>query len=418
MYTVLKNFVHTNLAIVAVLWLAALAVEVGAWRSIGSIAPFTHRRRGNQESSQQFSANRSIQIDDFSRQDSKMSKTAIHYSRREFLLQTSNVVASTFLSQMLFTDPANAEDEDDVESTEEADMEWMNDFLQGETDEVGEYPSNSPLAPSANVEDGEKSTTMNTSQQKEDDEKLSETEAVAEKSTSEEENGDEFDFLDAEFDELVEKEKEGEEKEIISEIEKEEKDEEEAIQYTKDLIKELEEQIIAEGELSTSSDEFDIDSLLDPSDEAMAEKTNSLIGNLAKEEEQIKSETENLITEIETLEPKMESKAETQAREFVDKLKNRVEEKDDLISRLKQQSERDVDPKTGKYKVMSKKQFVERSKSDIDFKNYLEDTIRIEEEFEKDLEAFEEVVQSEFGLLMKELKKDFLVIEKAVENAL
>jgi len=334
-------------------------------------------------------------------------------------LQTSNVVASTFLSQMLYTAPANADDEDDNVLPEEADMGWMNDFLKDETEEAGESLTDSPPTLSADVNEEEKSApTNNTSQQKENDEKSYETDTNVAKQTGGAEEDSDFEFLDVEFDEFVEKEKETEEKEILSEIVKEEKDEEEAIQYTKDLIKELEEQIMAEGEASATSDEFDIDSLLDPSDEAMAEKTNSLIGNLAKEEEKIRSETENLITEIETLEPKMEPKTETQAKEFVDKLRNRVEEKDDLISRLKRQSEKDVDPKTGKYKVMSKKQFVERSKSDIDFKNYLEDTIRIEEQFEKDLEAFEEVVQSELGFLAKELKKDFLVIEKAVEDAL
>mmetsp|Transcript_17791 Transcript_17791/g.36463 ORF Transcript_17791/g.36463 Transcript_17791/m.36463 type:complete len:420 (-) Transcript_17791:163-1422(-) len=419
MFTAPNNFVQISLTILAVVWLAAAAVEVGAWRSIGFVFPVNHRHRGKDQSGQQSSVIRSIKIDALSRRNSAISTTALHYSRREFLFQTSNVVASTFLSQMLFTASANADIEDDNGILEEADMGWMNDFLKDKTEEVGKSLTDSPPTPSANVNEEENSASINnTLQQKENDEKSSETDTTMEHQTDGVEGDDGLDFLDAEFDEFVEKEKVKEENEIISEIVKEENDEEEAIKYTKDLIKELEEQIIAEGEASATSDEFDIDSLLDPSDEAMAEKTNSLIGNLAKEEEKIRSETENLITEIETLEPKMEPKTETQAKEFVDKLRNRVEEKDDLISRLKRQSEKDIDPKTGKYKVMSKKQFVERSKSDIDFKNYLEDTIRIEEEFEKDLEAFEEVVQSELGFLAKELKKDFLVIEKAVEDAL
>jgi len=69
-----------------------------------------------------------------------------------------------------------------------------------------------------------------------------------------------------------------------------------------------------------------------------------------------------------------------------------------LITRLKRQSEKDIDPKTGKFKTMSPKEYKERvEKTDTDFLQFLKDTVANEKEWESDLEAFEGFLDKEFG---------------------
>ena len=46
---------------------------------------------------------------------------------------------------------------------------------------------------------------------------------------------------------------------------------------------------------------------------------------------------------------------------FVNRLKERIKQKEDLIARLKHQSEKDVDPGTGKVRTMTAKEYKERA---------------------------------------------------------
>jgi len=155
---------------------------------------------------------------------------------------------------------------------------------------------------------------------------------------------------------------------------------------------------------------------------------------LIKEEEQLKSETEAMITKIETLESEVLSlgagekydnkdgpdiTTEKISETFVDKLKERVEQKEDLITRLKRESERDIDPKTGKFRTMTTKEYKERAKStDVDFIQFLKDTVANEQEWERDLEAFEGFLDREFSPAVKELSKDLKPIVSGVEKDL
>lgn len=126
---------------------------------------------------------------------------------------------------------------------------------------------------------------------------------------------------------------------------------------------------------------------------------------------ELKSETENMILKIEAMESEVESldgnakklevnTGEQKAAEaFVEKLKERVEQKEDLITRLKRQSvERDIDPKTGKFKTMTPSEYKDRVKStDVDFMQFLKDTVANEQELQKDLEAFQGLLERKFG---------------------
>ena len=196
-----------------------------------------------------------------------------------------------------------------------------------------------------------------------------------------------------------------EEKDLTDDIVQERKDEEKVAEDSKKLIEELEEQIKAEVEGDSSQ----------PQEEEIVERTKNLIDALEVEEEKLKTETEALITKIETLESDVEGlssdKSEGDASsvgpstDFVNKLKERVREEDDLIARLKRESEKDIDPKTGKFKVMTAKEFKERAPSDFDFLKYLKDSLTNNEEFERDLEAFEGLLEQKFGPAVREVRK-------------
>jgi hypothetical protein len=92
-----------------------------------------------------------------------------------------------------------------------------------------------------------------------------------------------------------------------------------------------------------------------------------------------------------------------------------VEEKEDLITKLKRESELFRDPETGKFRPMSQDEFKKRAietESGYDYLQILKDSLTKNEEFERDLEAFEGLLERNFGSIIKELKKD----EDAVEN--
>lgn len=208
--------------------------------------------------------------------------------------------------------------------------------------------------------------------------------------------------------------------ELDAEILQDETDEKKSIEDEKQLIGELEKRIaIEESDASTS--------------EEIAEEADIIKGeteSLIKEEEQLKSETEEMITKIEAMESEVkaldqedgietgnDATKEKESEVFVDKLKGRVEQKEDLITRLKRQSENDIDPKTGKFRAMTAKEYKERAKStDTDFIQFLKDTVANEQEWERDLEAFEGFLNKEFGPTVKELSKDLKPLVGEVER--
>lgn len=241
---------------------------------------------------------------------------------------------------------------------------------------------------------------------------------------------------------------EQEEKEIIQELKTEEKDEEQAKKDTQKLITDLEEQISIESNNNknkASISKEDEENQKAAMQNLMQDKK-ELIETLEKEEERIENETKILIDKIETLEKQefgespapqqtqqqeietavekktsdvpsnletkpAEAQSQTpitpsvqeeqkQTQEFVNKLKERVEEKEDLISRLKRESQKDIDPKTGKFRYMSKNDFRGRAPSDFDFLSFLKETLENTDEFERDLEAFEGLLESKFESLV------------------
>lgn len=203
-----------------------------------------------------------------------------------------------------------------------------------------------------------------------------------------------------------------EEGELDAEVIKEEEDEIQSLKDEEQLLEEIEKEITIEENDSATPEEI----------EEEATKVSEGEAALIKEEEKLLSEAEDIITKIEAIESEVrslddtENSAKEQSNEssnnkeseaFVDKLKERVEQKEDLIERLKRASERDIDPKTGKFKSMSQQEYKERAKStDADVGSFLKDTITNEQEWKRDEEAFEGFLEREFGPALKELKKD------------
>jgi hypothetical protein len=175
------------------------------------------------------------------------------------------------------------------------------------------------------------------------------------------------------------------EKEVIAEIDLEESKERQATEDTSKLISELEEQILKEEKKSD-----DDTSEPSPADEDSIKSTKNIIDALEKEEEKLEEETKELISKLETLE-KAEDLPEPSP--FLNKLKEQVQGTEDLISRLKRESERDLDPKTGKFKSMTSKDFKARAPSDFDFLQYLKESVTNNQEFERDLDAFKGLLE-------------------------
>jgi hypothetical protein len=220
-----------------------------------------------------------------------------------------------------------------------------------------------------------------------------------------------------------------EEQQLDSDILKEEEDEKQTISDEKKLVEELENEVEIVQDGSATPDD------IQKEEAKVKEATDKLI----RDEEKLKSETEAVIDEIEKIESEVQQLEETDSNrmeggneentqqkpsdEFVTKLKEKVASQDDLIARLKKKSERDIDPKTGKFKAMSAKDYKERVyKSDIDWIHALKDTIANEEEFERDLEAFEGLLEKELGSAVKEISKDLAPLvggaQKEVEKDL
>ena len=221
--------------------------------------------------------------------------------------------------------------------------------------------------------------------------------------------------------------------ELDAEVLREEMDEKKSISDEEELIIELEKEIAIEESDSSTPEEVLQEEL------KVRDETDAFI----KEEEQLKSETEELIVKIETIESEVKSldaKGEdtptttieegkdpttttstetTPSEAFVDKLKERVEEKEDLITRLKLKSQKDIDPKTGKFRVMNQKEYKERAKSsDSDLVRFLKETVANEKEWERDVEAFEGLLEKKFGPAVKEINKDLKPIVGEVKKDL
>mmetsp|Transcript_450 Transcript_450/g.610 ORF Transcript_450/g.610 Transcript_450/m.610 type:complete len:350 (+) Transcript_450:78-1127(+) len=222
--------------------------------------------------------------------------------------------------------------------------------------------------------------------------------------------------------ELIKEEKAAEaelikdEKEVIDEIVVEESEEKQASEDTNKLISELEEQITKEEKESGGDDS------LKPGDEETTsiQSTKTLIDTLEKEEEILESETKELISKVETLEKAEElqqnkqdasssspseaspatTATSTETLEFLSKLKERVEEKEDLIAILKRESQKDVDPKTGKFKPMTGKDFKARKPVDFEFLQLLKESVTNNQEFERDVDAFKGLLEKRFGQVL------------------
>ena len=244
-----------------------------------------------------------------------------------------------------------------------------------------------------------------------------------------------------------------EENELLNNIIQEEQDERRLIEEEGVLIDELVNEIQQYSKESNtiSSDTSDIDGSLSSittnitQDKEVGSKIKLDMEVLIKEEERIKNETMDIITKLQDMESQVQSldiqdsavvvddenkssttdnsdtaaaATTTTVEVIVDKLKERVTQKEDLITRLKQQSlERDIDPKTGKYRVMTPLQYKQRVQStDVDFIQFLKDTIGNEKEIKADLNAFEGMIVKEIGPLMLEIQKDISPMVKAVEK--
>ena len=204
--------------------------------------------------------------------------------------------------------------------------------------------------------------------------------------------------------------------ELNAVISREEEDEKKLIEDERRLLDELEKEI----QIIDESDEFSIPKEVEDEANKVKDGTEALI----KEEEKIKNETEEIIMKIEAMESEVQSLSgageerrhygvsedeskKTTSESFVEKLKDSVEQKEDLITRLKRRSEGDVDPKTGKFKIMTPAEYRERVKStDADFIQFLKDIVANEQELKNDLNAFEGFLDKEIGPVVRELRKD------------
>jgi len=214
--------------------------------------------------------------------------------------------------------------------------------------------------------------------------------------------------------------------ELNADIVREEDDEKKSIKNERQLIDDLEKeiQVIEESDGLSTLDDV----------EEEADKVKDGTEALIKEEEKLKSETEKIIMKIEAMESEVQSldgageekqndagdedatKKKTSAS-FVEMLKERVEQKEDLITRLKRESERDIDPKTGKFKSMTPSEYRQRVKStDVDFIQFLKDTVANEQELRNDLSAFEGFLDKEIGPVVGELRKDLTQIVGEVKK--
>jgi hypothetical protein len=134
-----------------------------------------------------------------------------------------------------------------------------------------------------------------------------------------------------------------------------------------------------------------------------------LIDELSKEIpdlDEIKRDTIKLIIDEEHLKMEMEYILVTMERmgsdlrginSDVEILRGRVAEKRGLIARLKWQSERRIDPKTGKYMSMSPDEYKGKLSQPVipfEYMQYLKDSMKSDEQFERNLVDMRGIVES------------------------
>lgn len=134
-----------------------------------------------------------------------------------------------------------------------------------------------------------------------------------------------------------------------------------------------------------------------------------LIDELSKEIpdlDEIKRDTIRLIIDEEHLKGEMEYVLVTMERMGLDLreinndveiLRGRVAEKKGLIARLKWQSERRIDPKTGKYMSMSPNEYKGKLSQPVipfEYKQFLKESMKIDEQFQHNLVDIRGIVES------------------------
>ena len=300
-------------------------------------------------------------------------------NRRDFLKSLATTIAGT---SVLIPQVANADEEDEISIEEE-------DSTQADA-----------ITDTSIIEDE-----MNKIDREEDDTAMNKQgDTITDTSIID----DEIDKVDSIIKDEIELDAE-----VIKEEADEKKVEDDEIQLLNDIEKEI---AIEESDTSTKQD-------IEKEEQIVKDDTEMLI----KEEEQLLNEAKDIIDKIESIESEVNSLAEessnsnteTTSEAFVDKLKQQVEQKEDLITRLKRASENDIDPKTGKFKRMTPEEYKKRAKStDSDFMQFLRDTVLNEKEYEQDLNAFEGFLDREVGPLMKEIKKDLTPLAEEAKKDL
>ena len=213
----------------------------------------------------------------------------------------------------------------------------------------------------------------------------------------------------------------------MAELKAEQKDQQKVEKEADELIAQLEKQQ-KESAKSTAPTK---------SDDKTAEKTQQLIDKLEKDEEKVEKETLSIIDKVEKLKAEAEqlkvnvlpepnaktasesAKASQQAtKEFIDALKERSVENQDLIEMLKQKSKKYYNEKTGRYNSMSTDEFVQRKNEYMSRENAAEQLMK---RFGEGISTGEEILLQPDGFLDKlgkQAQKELLPVEQAVEKFL
>ena len=209
---------------------------------------------------------------------------------------------------------------------------------------------------------------------------------------------------------------ENKEADLLNAIKKEESDQTQAERDTQSLIDDLEKTTTTTTEEPPTESKKNNVTPDDKNGNKEEENIEQLIEKLEEEEQVIEKETLDLIEKLETLEAQAEqvqqpllpepgsqeqsnSKSKEETEEFLVKLKERATEKEDLITKLKQKSESYIDPKTGKYKSMSRQEFESKVPTDFDFIKYLKEDLTKDQVFLNDLDFFKQRIEQGKSLL-------------------
>jgi len=179
---------------------------------------------------------------------------------------------------------------------------------------------------------------------------------------------------------------------------KKEATEKKAIDYEKQLIAELSKDVPDQG------------------------KVKQLTESLIREEEQLISDTREVINKLEAMESNLQGIADTEVsssegENIIDKLKESVQEKEDFIARLKRQSAKYIDPKTGNYKPMSSVEYKGKLRSTTqvisipsssspgdEYKQALKDTVRKDEQSSRGVKELVNKLGRRYARLFKKIQ--------------